>query len=258
MAKLQAPEGKKIPVFIWTSGGGGGTNIKPKQKHHKKKKTTHTEDLTASEDLLFTCESFSPKRRTCSSQRLGGGWRGGKVCFLLLERSFCGVQKKQVNLTLDLSTLPESESSVALLTLPLLSVMLSVYLLTEKRLSGNLLLVPWALLGFGSIKSFFQPGSFTIVGFNCNKEWKCQQQTEEGYAKNVPDLITRVIHLKAGQQTVALGMYHPQLQFLLKMCAHLKSTAHMQVSLRHICMSGICRNIKRNSSWHKLYRIQKN
>lgn len=63
-------------------GGGGGNQHQTKTKTpQKKKKTTHTEDLTASEDLLFTCESFSPKRRTCSSQRLGGGGEGGRFVF---------------------------------------------------------------------------------------------------------------------------------------------------------------------------------
>lgn len=54
---------------------------------------------------------------------------GRKFWVFFLE---CGVWKKQVNIALDLSTLPETESSVALLMLPLFSVITSIYLLTEK------------------------------------------------------------------------------------------------------------------------------
>lgn len=85
----------------------------------------------------------------------------GKAWFSLLEWLFFGVQKKQINVVLDLSTLPETESRAALLVLCHCFQWWCQFIYWREKPLCYLLLVPWPLLGFGSINIFLQAGTTT-------------------------------------------------------------------------------------------------
>lgn len=145
MAKLQTLEGGGNPQSVFIS----------------EKKRNQTPIPLKTSLPVNICYLYMNHSYLIDIHVLAQGW-GNVVCLYFLEWLFNGVRKKEVNLMLGLEHFVWVwEQCCTTNAATVFSEYVNLPTDSEKPLCF-LLLVPWALLSFESIKSFFQSGSYNI------------------------------------------------------------------------------------------------